>query len=125
MKFLLDTHILLWWLNNDKKLAAFFQSTIANPKNIIFVSTASAWEMSIKAQVGKLDVPDNLEEALAVNRFIVLPINLIHSIKVSTLPLHHKDPFDRMLIAQALTEDLMIITVDKKFKFYDVSLLAI
>lgn len=123
MSFLLDTHILLWFLENDSKLSGQVREIITNPENLIVVSAISAWEISIKQSLGKLIAPGNLEEALCFSRFQVLSMTLAHGIKVADLPLHHKDPFDRMLIAQALVEGLTIITVDKKFKFYDVPLL--
>ncbi|MCL6755326.1 type II toxin-antitoxin system VapC family toxin [Nostoc sp. CCCryo 231-06] len=125
MSFLLDTHILLWFLENDPKLSNQVRQVITNPKNLIFVSAISAWEISIKQSLGKLIAPSNLEEALRFSRLEVLAMTLIHAIKVADLPMHHKDPFDRMLIAQALVEGLTIITVDQKYKFYDVPLLII
>jgi PIN domain nuclease of toxin-antitoxin system len=124
VSFLLDTHILLWFLENDSKLSDRVREVITNPENVIFVSAISAWEISIKQSLGKLIAPGNLEEALRFSGFEVLSMTLAHGIKVADLPLHHKDPFDRMLIAQALVEGLTIITVDKKFKFYDVPLFS-
>ncbi|ACC84368.1 type II toxin-antitoxin system VapC family toxin [Nostoc punctiforme] len=124
MSFLLDTHILLWFLENDSKLSDRVREVITNPENLIFVSAISAWEISIKQSLGKLISPGNLEEALRFSRFEILSMTLTHGIKVADLPLHHKDPFDRMLIAQALVEGLTIITVDQKLKFYDVPLFS-
>jgi PIN domain nuclease of toxin-antitoxin system len=123
MSFLLDTHILLWFLENDSKLSERLRNIITIPENLIFVSAISAWEISIKQSLGKLIAPNNLEEALRFCRFEILPITLTHGIKIADLPMHHKDPFDRMLIAQALIEGLTIITVDRKFNLYDVPLL--
>jgi len=123
VKFLLDTHILLWFLENDCKLSEILREVITNPENLVFVSSVSAWEISIKQSLGKLIVPSNLKEALQFSQFEVLSMTLAHGIKVADLPTHHKDPFDRMLIAQALVEGLTVITVDKKFKLYDVQLL--
>lgn len=125
MSFLLDTHILLWFLENDPKLSNQVRQVITNHKNLIFVSAISAWEISIKQSLGKLIAPSNLEEALRFSHLEVLAMTLVHGIKVADLPMHHKDPFDRMLIAQALVEGLTIITVDQKFKFYEVPLLII
>jgi len=125
MNFLLDTHILLWFLENDSKLSNQVREVITNPENLIFVSAISAWEISIKQSLGKLIAPSNLEEALRFSRLEVLEMKLVHGIKVADLPMYHKDPFDRMLIAQALVERLTIITVDEKFKLYDVPLLII
>jgi PIN domain nuclease of toxin-antitoxin system len=124
MRFLLDTHILLWFLENDPKLSAQIREVINNPENLVFVSVISAWEISIKQSLGKLIAPSNLEEALRFSDFEVLSMTLAHGIRVADLPMHHKDPFDRMLISQALVEDLTIVTVDEKFKFYDVPLLV-
>ena len=125
MNFLLDTHILLWFLENDSSLSEIVREVITNPENLVFVSSVSAWEISIKQSVGRLSAPNNLEEALRFSQFEVLSMTLAHGIKVADLPMHHKDPFDRMLIAQALVEGLTIITVDEKFKFYDVPLFSI
>ena len=125
MNFLLDTHILLWFLENDSKLSNQGRKVITNPENLIFVSAISAWEISIKQSLGKLIAPSNLEEALRFSRLEVLEMKLVDGIKVADLPMYHKDPFDRMLIAQALVERLTIITVYEKFKFYDVPLLII
>lgn len=122
MNFLLDTHILLWFLENDSRLSEIIREAIASPKNLVFVSSVSAWEISIKQSIGKLTAPYNLEEALRFSRFEVLSVTLAHGVKVANLPMYHKDPFDRMLITQALVEDLTIITVDTKFKLYNVSL---
>ncbi|MTJ50779.1 type II toxin-antitoxin system VapC family toxin [Dolichospermum sp. UHCC 0259] len=123
MSFLLDTHILLWFLENDSKLSNQVREVITNRENLIFVSAISAWEISIKQSLGKLIAPSNLEEALRFSNLEILAMTLAHGIKVADLPMYHKDPFDRMLIAQALVEGLTIITVDQKFKFYDVPLL--
>ena len=124
MKFLLDTHILLWWLGNEPKLSPQISAVISNPENTIFVSAATVWEMSIKKSLGKLSVPNNLREKLKDNNFTVLDITAEHGLKVTDLPWHHKDPFDKMLVAQAMIEGLTIITVDTKFPLYDVLLLT-
>ena len=124
MGFLLDTHVLLWWLANDPKLSADVREIIRNPVNDSFVSAATIWEIAIKTSLGKLKQPDDLLAVLRDNRFQVLDISAEHCLKVGSLPWHHKDPFDRMLISQALVEGLTIITVDQKFKFYDVPLFS-
>ncbi len=118
MKFLLDTHILLWWLGNEPKLSYQIRAVICHPKNTIFVSAATVWEMSIKKSLGKLSVPNNLLEKLKDNNFIVLDITAEHGLKVTDLPLHHKDPFDRMLIAQArgLTPEILSSLIEKSSK---------
>jgi PIN domain nuclease of toxin-antitoxin system len=123
-QFLLDTHILLWWLGNDKRLSSDVYALIANPENFIFVSAASVWEMSIKKSLGKLSTPDNLLVVLKDNNFQLLSITPDHGLAIADLPEHHKDPFDRMLIVQAQTEGLTLISEDSKFKQYDVPLLT-
>jgi PIN domain nuclease of toxin-antitoxin system len=123
LKLLLDTHVLLWWLLNDTKLPPGWVSEIRSSSET-YVSTSSVWEIAIKEQVGKLKAPDNLRERLVANQFSVLPIHLDHLAKYRDLPLHHTDPFDRMLIAQAQAEDLVVISADPKFRLYEVELLA-
>jgi PIN domain nuclease of toxin-antitoxin system len=132
MKFLLDTHILLWWLGNDPRLTPNERAVITNPENFIFVSAASIWEMSIKKSLGKLSTPDNLLAVLKANNFRLLNITAEHSLAcgfsrafgIANLPEHHKDPFDRMLIVQAQIEGLTLISQDSKFSQYDVPLLT-
>ncbi len=123
MKFLLDTHVLLWWLSDSKSLSTKAASAIRNGENTIFVSAASAWEISIKRALGKLKTPDELEEVLESNSFQHLPISLQHGLVAGALSRHHDDPFDRMLIAQAQTEQLTIITHDVRMELYGVSIL--
>lgn len=121
MSYLLDTHILLWWLSDDSKLSAKARQLIENPKNTFFVSSASAWEIAIKKALGKLEAPNDLETALAANNFIPLNISVSHALTVGKLPQHHLDPFDRMLVPQAKLEGLTILTHDPVFKKYPVS----
>ncbi len=123
MNLLLDTHVLLWWLSDDKMLGAKARAAIANPDVQVFVSAASAWEISIKMTLGKLDAPENLEEALDTSGFTPLPITIDHALAAGRLPEHHRDPFDRMLIAQAQLERLTLVTHDGAFGHYDVGLL--
>jgi PIN domain nuclease of toxin-antitoxin system len=125
MSLLLDTHILLWWLSDDPMLPAAAREAIASPENEVIVSAASAWEIAIKKAVGRLDAPDGLIEAVEANDFETLPITLAHAIAAGTLPPHHSDPFDRMLIAQARTDGLTLISIDKRFPQYDVDLLPL
>lgn len=120
MKFLLDTHTLIWWLANDVTLSQTAKTVIANPDNLIFVSAASAWEIAIKKQIGKLNIPDDLETQIEKQDFQPLPITISHAAYIEKLPLHHKDPFDRIIIAQAICEKMKIITRDKKFDAYQV-----
>lgn len=120
MQLLLDTHALIWWLSNDSTLAVAAKKEIANPDNIVFVSAASAWEIAIKKSLGKLQAPDDLSIQLEKNRFKPLAISIDHALNVEKLPLHHQDPFDRILIAQAMSEKLIVVTRDRRFKAYKV-----
>ena len=121
--YLLDTHALLWWLSGSDELSAEAQDVISKGSNAVYMSSAAAWEMSIKKALGRLDVPANLEEVLRKDHIEVLPITLPHALAVADLPLHHQDPFDRMQIAQARLEGLVLITRDKKIRQYDVEIM--
>ncbi len=123
MNLLLDTHVLIWALENNSTLSKEAIVAIQNGKNRIFVSAASAWEMSIKQALGKLEVPNNLQQELEQHRFTMLDINLKHAQLAGSLPDIHKDPFDRMLIAQAKLEKLILITRDKYISQYDIKIL--
>lgn len=118
--FLADTHIVLWSIADDPRLSALYREILASDA-VVFVSAASVWEMSIKRSLGKLDVPDNLAELLPQMRFTPLAITAEHAQAVATLPLHHSDPFDRLLIAQARLEGLTIMTADPQFPAYGVA----
>jgi len=120
---LLDTHVLLWCLTDDKKLKPSIHKLIINPENQIFVSSVSAWEMVIKKSLGKLACPSNIEEAALSCNFEWLPITVSDALKVSDLPQAHHDPFDRLLIAQALNRGLTLLTADKKLEEYPVKLI--
>lgn len=120
MSYLLDTHTLLWWLDENPMLSTQAKTIISSPQNIIFVSAVSAWEISIKKAIGKLEAPDNLEEAIAYNNFIPLEITIKDGNLAGKLPNYHNDPFDRMLIAQAMNNKLTIITRDSKIPQYQV-----
>ena len=122
MRLLLDTHVLLWWLSDDRKLAASGRQIIANPNNDVFVSSASVWEISIKTALGRLEIElDDLENAIALNGFRSLPIGFRHAITAGRLPAVHRDPFDRMLVAQASVEELRIVSHDRVFERYGLS----
>lgn len=124
MKLLLDTHTLLWWLDDAKgRLAVPAQRAIAAPRNLVFISAASLWEIVIKKALGKLACPGDLKEAVEDSGFHLLPVTADHALAVERLPPHHRDPFDRMLIAQAGEEGLTIITADAAFRPYGVPLL--
>ena len=121
---LLDTHVLLWWLTDDPKLGAPARQAIADAQNEIFVSAASGWEIATKKALGKLRAPNHLEEQVRAKGFTLLSIAFGHAERAGTLPLLHRDPFDRMLIAQAQIEHLVLITADERIKRYDVRVLA-
>ncbi|MCB1870015.1 MAG: type II toxin-antitoxin system VapC family toxin [Gammaproteobacteria bacterium] len=123
MNLLLDTHVLIWALEDNPVLSAEAHDAIVDGKNMVFVSSVSAWEISIKKAMGKLKAPDNLEEEIELHRFTPLNVNFEHARLAGALPDIHKDPFDRMLIAQAITEKLTLISRDSQFADYGVSLL--
>lgn len=119
-RLLLDTHALLWWLVDDPALSLPARDALADPGNEPLVSAASVWEIAIKRSLGKLTAPDDLPDRIAEQGFSWLPVNAAHAWQVRALPAHHRDPFDRLLIAQALTERLPIITTDARFTDYGV-----
>jgi len=119
-RLLLDTHALLWWLSDDAQLGEETRRAISNPRNQVYVSAASTWEISIKKTIGKLSSPDDMDAIVEDEGFDKLPITLFHGEQAGLLPEHHKDPFDRMLIAQAQAEGLVIITNDKKIARYNI-----
>ena len=118
-RLLLDTHVLLWWLMDDARLSASARRSIANGRNEVYVSAASGWEIAIKRGLGKLRVPDDLESKIIADGFSLLSMSFRHAEQVGMLPLLHNDPFDRMLIAQAQIEGLVLITKDEKIMRYD------
>jgi PIN domain nuclease of toxin-antitoxin system len=125
VNLLLDTHILLWWLAGDSALPPAAADAIADSDTVVFVSAASVWEIAIKKATGRLDAPDDLLAAIEANNFDELPITAAHALAAGALPVHHADPFDRMLIAQARSKDLTLATVDARFSPYDVKLLPL
>ena len=120
-RVLLDTHVFLWWLEDNKRLNEQVKSIIENGENEIFVSAVTSWEISIKKSIGKLEAPDDIDAIVEKERFCKLPISLHHGEVAGQLPNYHKDPFDRMLIAQAQVEGLSIITADSIFSDYKVN----
>ena len=119
-RLLLDTHTLLWAIQDDPQLDADARRAIADRSNEVYVSSASVWEISIKRAQGRLESPDNLVETIARAEFTELPVSHIHGELAGELPLHHRDPFDRMLVAQAQAEDLVLVTRDPHIMSYDV-----
>lgn len=121
---LLDTHVFLWWRMDDAQLTEPARSRIREAP-LVFVSAASAWEASIKAALGKLSLPEPFEDGVASSGFDELAIRFAHARAAGALPLHHSDPFDRMLVAQARLEHLTIVTHDAALERYDVDLLRL
>ncbi len=122
MRLLLDTHVFLWWRENNPGLKSEVKRAIAGA-DIAFVSAASAWEVAIKVSIGKLHVPGPVEAAVEQSGFAKLPVEFHHTAAITALPSHHADPFDRMLIAQALTEGLTLVTHDRLFAPYGIPIL--
>jgi PIN domain nuclease of toxin-antitoxin system len=127
MKLLLDTHTFIWWDNEPDKLSPQALAVCQDRANIVLLSVASVWEMQIKYQLGKLKLNLPLSEVIEsqqqANNIEVLPVALAHVLALETLPTHHKDPFDRILIAQANVENAVLISSDPLFKDYPVKLL--
>lgn len=123
MKLLLDTHVLVWTLLGHERLSATASAAIQDSANEVFVSVVSAWEVEIKAAKGKLSMLGPLGDALARQRFGSLPVTLRHVLAVESLPRHHRDPFDRMLIVQALLEGMTLVSSDRKMRDYPIALL--
>lgn len=125
MNLLLDTHAFLWWVAASGELSRRAKSAIGSARNECFVSVASGWEIAIKVSLGKLRIDGALDrflpEQLAANGFRALAIDLKHAARVATLPFHHRDPFDRLLVAQALEEDLAIVSADPVIAKYGVN----
>lgn len=124
MRALLDTHAFLWWISDDVRLSERCRAIISDGANEVLFSAVSAWEIAVKAGIGRLAVPGDLEnyvvEQVSRNRFELLPISIAHALRVSRLPHHHKDPFDRMLIAQAQVEKVTILTGDAQIARYPI-----
>jgi len=125
VSLLLDTHILLWWLADDPLLPLAARDAIMSPENEVAISAVTAWEIAIKQAVGRLEAPYDLLDTLEANDFDTLPITAAHALIAGGLPRHHSDPFDRMLIAQARAESLILVSVDSRFHQYDVELLPL
>ncbi|MGB7685180.1 MAG: type II toxin-antitoxin system VapC family toxin [Solirubrobacterales bacterium] len=123
MRLLLDTDALIWALSWPDRLSKAAAGAIRDPENDVFVSITSPWEIAIKKALGKLRAPDDLESQLHGKRITLLPITLRHARAIESLPHHHGDPFDRMLIAQAQIEGLTIVTSDRQMQLYQVALL--
>ena len=125
MRYLLDTHIFVWWLSGDKKLKSSIRKILENKENHIVVSVVNGIEISIKARARKIKLETTNEKMFEISGFKVLDVNLSHVLELDKLPLHkdHKDPFDRILISQSRVEKLTFITADEKIWKYDLPLL--
>ncbi|PKN13198.1 MAG: PIN domain nuclease [Deltaproteobacteria bacterium HGW-Deltaproteobacteria-4] len=121
-RFLLDTHVLLWWLDGSPELGPRCKELIADQRNQVYISAATTWEISIKKALGKLEAPDDIDSIVEDEGFSKLPISLYHGQLAGSLPVLHRDPFDRMLIAQAQAEGLILMTSDNNIGLYNLLL---
>ena len=120
LRLLLDSHVLLWMITRERRLLEATLVSILDSRNQVFVSAASVWEIEIKRASGKLQAPDNLIEFIENSGFIELPMTFHHGDLAARLPMHHRDIFDRMLIAQAQAEGLTLVTDDTQIVLYDI-----
>ena len=123
MRLLVDTHALLWALGEPSALSSTAREAISDPANVVVVSSASLWECAMKASIGKLDLPEDFFDAIPELGYEVLPIRIGHLNVYRTLPMHHRDPFDRMLVAQAKADALTLISQDPEIAQYDIEIL--
>ncbi len=127
MRVLLDTHAFIWWVTNNSQLSDAARACIADSDNNVFLSTASAWEIVIKVNIGKLILQEPpksyIQSRLDSNQFESLPIQMNHVLQVTALPNHHRDPFDRLLIAQSQAEEMPILTADYLIVQYSVNVI--
>ncbi len=122
-RLLLDTHILLWWLSDDENLGEQAKKMIADTRNEVFISAATTWEIAIKKAKGLLEAPNDMDRIVEDEGFSKLPVSLFHGEKAGDLPEIYRDPFDRMLVAQAQAEGLEIMTVDPEIPKYGIKLI--
>ena len=127
MKYLLDTHTFLWWITDSELLSDRALEVIRDGNNTLLLSAAGGWEIAIKASLGRLDLPDKPEKVIpgqmSLNDIQGLPVQMSHALHVHTLPQHHRDPFDRMLVSQCQLEEIPIITSDPQIAKYDVDII--
>ena len=119
-RLLLDTHVLLWSLTEPQKLSRRTRDALEDAQNEVFASSVSVWEIAVKRALGKLKAPDNLEASIREQDFIPLNLTFLHAEQAGALPPHHGDPFDRMLIAQAQVEGLILVTRDARILLYGI-----
>ncbi len=123
MNCLLDTHVVLWWLDGGEGLSEKAFDAISDGKNVVFISAASIWEIRVKEAIGKLMIPNNFQKVLSSQPFEMLPVTAEHAHEISKLPLIHRDLFDRMLVAQARFEKLTLVSRDTLLKKYKIPLI--
>jgi PIN domain nuclease of toxin-antitoxin system len=124
LRLLIDSNAFIWMVSQPQELSAASREAIVDPANQRFLSVSSVWEIAIKLSIGKLSLPGTLQAAVDGMGAEMLPITMVHIGRVQTLPFHHRDPFDRMMIAQAIEEGLTIVTRDRVFQSYGVPVLA-
>ena len=120
MTLSLDTHVFLWWLDDPQLLSRAARDAIRDGKNTVYVSAVVIWEIVIKRALGKLEAPDDLEAAMTMNRFLPLPVTVPHALALRALPDHHRDPFGRLLLAQARHEGFLFVSRDNRVASYGV-----
>ena len=124
MRALLDTHAFLWWITDDDRLSEKAREIISDGRNELLFSAVSGWEISIKAGLGRLELPEDLErfvvDQVSRNAFQVLPVYLSHALHVRKLPDHHRDPFDRLLVSQSILEGISLLSADPQIALYPV-----
>ena len=127
MRYLLDTHTFLWWNMDDAQLSSLAKELIADGNNEIFISAASAWEIAIKTARGRLTLPEDptryVSNRLSLHGFQALPVQIHHAVQVYKLPLHHADPFDRLVIAQSQIESMSLISADMEIRKYEIEVI--
>lgn len=121
LRLILDTHALLWWLTDPGRINIRTHDAISDPNNLVYVSAVSGWEIALKSNLGKLEVPDNVYSTIDDQGFEYLPVTFLHGVEAGSLPLYHRDPFDRLLVAQARLNDLVLVTRDNRITQYEVS----
>jgi len=120
VNLLLDTHAVLWWLSDDPTLSEAARTAISDPENTVYLSAVVVWEMRIKQGIGKLDLPDDFDQVLDGQAFSRLPVTVDHAHAIAGLPAVHRDPFDRMLVAQAVVEGMTIVSRDRRIAEYGI-----
>ena len=123
-RLLLDTHALVWWLSDVSRLSEAARAAIAEPRNDIFVSAVTGWEIAVKRAMGRMTAPDNLSAMVEERGFTHLPLTFHHAEQAGNLPPHHRDPFDRLLVAQAQAEGLILVTRDARIPRYGIRILT-